>query len=81
MRSSLLTYASVLSGWRQLEGNITAIRQAAANAAATGVPPPPDVPLSEPYGTWLSQERFVPVQERQANLLMHTRFQVGQLEA
>jgi hypothetical protein len=75
-RSPLLSYAAVAAGWRQLEANVTSIRAAAAAAAAAGAPPPADAPLSEPYAAWLGRERFTPAQVRQANLLMHTRFQV-----
>jgi hypothetical protein len=83
-RSNLLSYARVSMSWNQVvEGNVTCQRAAAAAAAASSTavgapePPPVDAPLADVFRGWVAAEGFEREQLRQAELIMHTRWQVG----
>ena len=86
-RTSLLAYTRVVAAWSQLDANISALRAAAAAAAAaTAAAAPaggaargvPDAPLIDQFEWWLAAGGLTAQQERQARLLLHTRWQVGQ---
>jgi hypothetical protein len=72
-RTNLPSYTQVLRGWRGLDTNITRLKAAAAAAPPGTVP---DSPLATPFAEWVERSHFGPQQERQARLLMHTRWQV-----